>query len=36
MREATVIRQEKDSSREGPDDSVKAQKAQSNWKSRKA
>ena len=27
---ATVIRQEKDSSREGPDDSVTAQKAQSN------
>jgi hypothetical protein len=36
MRATTVIRQEHESSREGPDDSPSAQKAQRSLKSRKA
>lgn len=36
MRETTVIRQESQSSMEGPDDSRSAQKSQRNLKSRKA
>lgn len=35
MRKAAVIRQENESSVEGPDDSSKAQKGQRAWKSRR-
>lgn len=36
LRETAVVRQEKDSSREGPDDSASALKGQASLKSRKA